>query len=35
MLDAPIKEIGSYEVAVNLTRNVRTQVTVEVKGQGE
>jgi large subunit ribosomal protein L9 len=35
MLDAPIKEIGSYEIAVNLTRNVRTQVTVEVKGQGE
>jgi large subunit ribosomal protein L9 len=35
ILDAPIKEIGAYEVAVNLTRNVRTQVTVEVKGQGE
>jgi large subunit ribosomal protein L9 len=35
MLDAPIKEIGSYEVAVNLSRNVRAQVTVEVKGQGE
>jgi|SRR5919106_236903 large subunit ribosomal protein L9 len=35
MLDAPIKEIGSYEVAVNLTRNVRAQVTVEVTGQGE
>jgi large subunit ribosomal protein L9 len=35
ILDAPIKEIGSFEVAVNLTRNVRTQVTVEVKGQGE
>jgi large subunit ribosomal protein L9 len=35
MLDAPIKEVGSYEVAVNLTRNVRAQVTVEVMGQGE
>jgi large subunit ribosomal protein L9 len=35
MLEAPIKEVGSYEVAVNLTRNVRTQVTVEVKGQGD
>lgn len=35
MLDAPIKEIGSYDVTVNLTRNVRTQVTVEVKSQGE
>ena len=32
-LDAPIKELGSYEVPVSLTRNVRTMVTVEVRGE--
>jgi large subunit ribosomal protein L9 len=30
ILEAPLKEVGSYEVPVNLTRNVRAQVTVEV-----
>jgi len=30
-LAAPIKEVGTYEVAVSLTRNVKAQVTVEVK----
>lgn len=29
-LDAPIKQVGSYEVAVSLTRNVKATVTVEV-----
>lgn len=29
-LAQPIKEVGTYEVGVNLTRNVRAQVTVEV-----
>jgi large subunit ribosomal protein L9 len=30
-LAAPIKEVGTYEVAVSLTHNVKAQVTVEVK----
>ena len=30
LLDAPIKETGTYEIEVGLTRNVRAQVTVEV-----
>ena len=30
-LGTPIKEIGTYEVAVSLTRNVKAQVTVEVR----
>ncbi|HLF71741.1 MAG TPA: 50S ribosomal protein L9 [Dehalococcoidia bacterium] len=29
-LAQPIKEVGTYEIGVNLTRNVRAQVTVEV-----
>ena len=35
LLDAPIKEVGSLEVPVTLTRNVRVQVTVEVEPEGE
>jgi large subunit ribosomal protein L9 len=31
LLEAPIKEVGSFEVAVTLTRNVRTQVAIEVQ----
>ena len=31
VLEAPVKEIGSYQVPVNLTRNVRAEITVEVK----
>jgi len=34
-LGAPIKEAGTYEVAVSLTRNVKAQITVQVKGEGE
>lgn len=34
MLDAPIKELGSYQVPVSLTRNVRAEVTVEVQAEG-
>ena len=33
LLEAPIKEVGSYEVAVNLTRNVKAQVTVQVEAE--
>lgn len=33
LLEAPIKEVGTYEVPVTLTRNVRAQVTIEVKGE--
>jgi large subunit ribosomal protein L9 len=32
-LDAPIKQIGSHEVAVTLTRNVKANVTVEVEAE--
>ena len=32
-LDAPIKEIGSHEVIVDLTRNVKATVMVEVAGE--
>jgi large subunit ribosomal protein L9 len=32
-LEAPIKEVGTYEVPVTLTRNVKAQVTIEVKGE--
>jgi large subunit ribosomal protein L9 len=35
LLDAPIKEVGSYEVPVTLTRNVRASVTVEVAPEEE
>jgi large subunit ribosomal protein L9 len=31
MLDQPIKEAGTYEIEVGLTRNVRASVTVEVQ----
>jgi len=34
-LEAPIKEIGTYQVPVTFTRNVRAEVTVEVKPEGE
>src|SRR5688500_8097205 len=30
-LEAPIKEVGSFEIPVSLTRNVRAQVKVEVQ----
>lgn len=30
-LEAPIKDLGSYEVPVTLTRNVRATVTIEVQ----
>ena len=33
-LEAPIKEVGTYEVAVTLTRNVKVDVTVEVQPEG-
>jgi len=35
MLATPIKEVGTYEVSVILTRNVKAQLTVRVKGEGE
>lgn len=34
-LGQPIKEVGTYQVDVNLTRNVKAQVTVEVKDESE
>jgi large subunit ribosomal protein L9 len=30
-LEAPIKEVGTYEVPVSLTRNVKVDVTIEVQ----
>ncbi|HEX5367780.1 MAG TPA: 50S ribosomal protein L9 [Dehalococcoidia bacterium] len=33
VIEAPFKEIGSYQVPVNLTRNVRAEITVEVKAE--
>jgi len=33
-LAQPIKEVGRYDIEVSLTRNVKAQVTVEVKGEG-
>jgi large subunit ribosomal protein L9 len=33
-LGQPIKEVGRYEIDVSLTRNVKAQITVEVKGEG-
>jgi large subunit ribosomal protein L9 len=33
VLEAPIKVVGSYEVPVTLTRNVRANVTVEVAAE--
>jgi large subunit ribosomal protein L9 len=32
-LEAPIKEVGSYEIPVSLTRNVKATVTVEVQAE--
>jgi large subunit ribosomal protein L9 len=31
LLEAPIKEVGTFQVPVNLTRNVRAEITVEVQ----
>jgi len=33
VLDAPIKEVGTYPVVVNLTRNVKAEVSVEVTAE--
>jgi large subunit ribosomal protein L9 len=33
LLDQPIKEVGSYPVTITLSRNVKTEVTIEVKGE--
>ena len=33
VLEAPIKEVGTYEVPVTLTRNVRATVNVEVTAE--
>lgn len=33
VLDAPIKEVGTYEVPVTLTRNVRATVSIEVAAE--
>jgi large subunit ribosomal protein L9 len=33
VLDAPIKEVGTYEVPVALTRNVRATVNIEVAAE--
>ena len=33
LLDAPIKQVGSHEVAFTLTRNVKATVTVEVEAE--
>jgi large subunit ribosomal protein L9 len=32
-LESPIKEVGTYEIGVSLTRNVKAQVTVEVQAE--
>ncbi len=32
-LEAPIKEVGTYEVPVTLTRNVKAQITIEVQAE--
>jgi large subunit ribosomal protein L9 len=34
-LARPIREVGSYEIEVSLTRNVKAQVALEVRGEGE
>jgi large subunit ribosomal protein L9 len=34
-LARPIREVGSYEIEVSLTRNVKAQVAVEVRGEGQ
>jgi large subunit ribosomal protein L9 len=33
LLDQPIKQVGSHEIAVTLTRNVKANVTVEVQAE--
>jgi len=33
LIDQPIKEVGSQEVTVDLTRNVKAQVTVDVQAE--
>jgi large subunit ribosomal protein L9 len=33
LLDAPIKEVGTSQVFITLSRNVRAEVTVEVTGE--
>ena len=35
LLDAPIKELGSRQVSVSFTRNVKATVTVEVVPEGK
>ena len=35
LLEAPIKEVGTFEVVVALTRNVRAQVTVAVEAEAD
>ncbi len=32
-LEAPIKQVGSHEVSVSLTRNVKATVTIEVEAE--
>jgi large subunit ribosomal protein L9 len=32
-LEQPIKEVGTYTVAVSLTRNVKAEVTIEVQAE--
>ena len=34
LLSSPIKELGSHEIGINLTRNVRALVTVNVEPEG-
>jgi len=34
-LSRPIREVGSYEIEVSLTRNVKAQVPVEVKNENQ
>jgi large subunit ribosomal protein L9 len=33
LLEAPIKEVGTHEVPISLTRNVKATVTVEVESE--
>jgi large subunit ribosomal protein L9 len=34
-LSRPIREVGSYEIEVSLTRNVKAQVAVQIKNENE
>ena len=34
-LSRPIREVGSYDIEVNLTRNVKAQVAIEIKNEDE